>query len=72
MPYEEEMVSADPGPEAVPAPAARSGQDNADAPRPPVMAGLEEAADDPRTAEPIEPAPLVGEEPAKGSVPDPG
>jgi hypothetical protein len=75
MPYSEEMVSADPGVERVPTSGSthRSGPDDGDASRKPVMAGLEAEADTPEAAEPLlDPQELVGERPAKGSDDNPG
>jgi len=64
----EKNVSEDPGAESVPVNPEPTGGPIQDVHQSPVVGGLEAEADDPETAEPIEPHGLVGERDAKGSV----
>jgi hypothetical protein len=68
----EKNVSEDPAAESVPVNPEPTGAPGQDVHQSPVVGGLEAKADDPGTAEPIEPHRLVGERSARGSVENPG
>ncbi len=71
MTYVPEIVSADPGSEAVPVPN-RPGTDKREAVHP-IAGGLAAAADDPEESEPLDhPQRLLDELPALGSNENPG
>ncbi len=71
MTYIPEMVSAEPGPEAVPV-ANRPHRNEREAVHP-VVGGLAATADDPEESEPLDhPQRLLGELPALGSNENPG
>lgn len=68
----EKAVSTDPGPESVPVAPNKPNTAPSNERQSPVVGGLEAHADDPETAQPIEPHRLVGEREAKGSNVHPG
>ena len=68
----EKNVSEDPAAESVPVNPKPTQLPTHEVHQHPVVGGLEAEADDPKTAEPIEPHRLVGERNARGSAENPG
>ena len=69
--YNEEIVSAGPGMQSVPATGSVEAAESPATAQSPVVAGLEAEADD-RARRPIDPQRLVGERAARGSADNPG